>query len=98
MIVGEAGGETGRDGGEPGYRAALLERRVLAGVVRARLIQIAEEQQLDRVVADIGEINQRVRRDFALHGEVPTLHIAGARVARQMEDRRRQRVEVGRRR
>src|SRR5262245_3496453 len=78
-------------------RAAVLQRRILGRGVRTGLVVIGQRDELYAVVADVGEVEQQVRQQFALHGQVPALHVAGTDVARREVDARRQRVEVGRR-
>ena len=61
-------------------RPAVLKRNVLAGVVRPRLIVVAEDDQVAAAIADIGDVNQQVVQDLALNGHVPVLDVAGMRV------------------
>src|SRR5262245_35326200 len=81
-------------------RAAVLQRRAcrrIAGVIRTGLVVIGKRDEFDAVVADVSEVEQQVRQQFALYGQMPALHVTGTDVARREVDARRQRVEVSRR-
>jgi hypothetical protein len=62
IVIRERGGQYGGDRTEAADRAAGVDQHRLARVIRARLIQIREQNQLDRMIADIGHVKQHIRR------------------------------------
>src|SRR5204862_3877847 len=80
VVIGESGAPGNLHFTKGLVRSARVERAVLARVLGTGLIDVAEDYQLVRAVADVGDVEQQILGNFALDGEMPAHHVAGANV------------------
>ena len=65
-------------------------------MVGQSLVGVGQDVQADAVIADVGDIQQKVLREFLLDGEVPALYVTRARVWRRVAQRNVGVVDAGR--
>ena len=87
MVIGESGAPGNFHFAKSLVRAARVERDVLARVLGAGLVDVAEDHQLVRAVTDVGDVEKQVLGDFALDGEMPAHHVTGASVGGRVAHR-----------
>ena len=85
------------DRGERSDRASGLDAQCARRRIGCGLVEVCQHPDVDRMLSNIGEREDAVAGDFALHVKVPGLHVARRDVLGDISSLRDQSVEIARR-